>query len=88
MAGGAAAVIEHAAAAGKLEFLPSSRLRELIGFVAALATMGLGSIPQQDVFQRVNASRTENVAIYGTALGGIAYFCSPPCRFFSCTRQR
>jgi Na+/proline symporter len=26
------------------------------------------------VFQRVNASKTENVAVYGTILGGIAYF--------------
>jgi Na+/proline symporter len=74
MAGGAGTVIGHAAAAGKLEFLPRFSPAELIGFVAALVTMGLGSIPQQDVFQRLNASRTENVAIYGTILGGIAYF--------------
>jgi solute:Na+ symporter, SSS family len=74
MAGGAAAVVGHAAAAGKLEFLPRFSPAELIGFVAALVTMGLGSIPQQDVFQRVNASRSENVAIYGTILGGVAYF--------------
>jgi Na+/proline symporter len=47
---------------------------EVIAFVAALATMGLGSIPQQDVFQRVNASKNENTAVYGTILGGIAYF--------------
>ena len=74
MAGGAAAVIGHAAAAGKLEFLPRFSPAELIGFVAALVTMGLGSIPQQDVFQRLNASRSEKVAIYGTILGGVAYF--------------
>jgi Na+/proline symporter len=36
--------------------------------------MGLGSIPQQDVFQRVNAAKSENTAVYGTVLGGVAYF--------------
>jgi Na+/proline symporter len=74
MAGGAAYVVGHAAAAGKLALLPNFSAVEVIGFVAALVTMGLGSIPQQDVFQRVNASRTENVAVYGTVFGGIAYF--------------
>jgi Na+/proline symporter len=74
MAGGVATVVSHAAAAGKLDFLPSFSFVELIGFFAALFTMGLGSIPQQDVFQRVNASRTENIAVYGSVLGGIAYF--------------
>ncbi|HYC47609.1 MAG TPA: sodium:solute symporter family protein [Burkholderiales bacterium] len=74
MTGGVAPVLSHAAAAGKLDLLPKVTPADLIGFVAALATMGLGSIPQQDVFQRVNASRTENTAVYGTILGGAAYF--------------
>jgi solute:Na+ symporter, SSS family len=73
MTGGVMPVLSHAEAAGKLEFWPKLAPLEVIGFVAALATMGLGSIPQQDVFQRVNASKTENTAVYGTALGGIAY---------------
>ncbi|MGZ8210903.1 MAG: sodium:solute symporter family protein [Burkholderiales bacterium] len=74
MAGGVTTVVRHAAAAGKLEFLPRFSTAELIAFVAALVTMGLGSIPQQDVFQRVNSSKNENVAVHGTVLGGIAYF--------------
>jgi Na+/proline symporter len=36
--------------------------------------MALGSIPQQDVFQRVNAAKNEAVAVWGTILGGCAYF--------------
>ncbi|MFM1928078.1 MAG: hypothetical protein RIR28_661, partial [Pseudomonadota bacterium] len=40
----------------------------------ALLTMALGSIPQQDVFQRVNASKSERVAVWATTLGGVAYF--------------
>jgi Na+/proline symporter len=34
----------------------------------------LGSIPQQDVFQRVTAARNERVAVAGAVLGGTAYF--------------
>ena len=74
MAGGVAPVVSHALAEGKLEFWPRFNAVELIGFVAALVTMGLGSIPQQDVFQRVNSSKTERTAVYGTILGGLAYF--------------
>ena len=74
MTGGVAPVVSHAAAQGKLDFWPAFKPAELIAFVAALATMGLGSIPQQDVFQRVNASKTENTAVWGTILGGLAYF--------------
>jgi Na+/proline symporter len=45
-----------------------------LGWVAALATMALGSIPQQDVFQRVNSSKNETVAVWATTLGGLSYF--------------
>lgn len=74
MAGGASSVIEHAAAQGKFEFLPRLSLADIVAFVAALITMGFGSVPQQDVFQRVNASRTEATAAWGSILGGCAYF--------------
>jgi len=74
MAGGAATVIRHAAAHDKFDFLPRFSLAETVAFVAALITMGFGSIPQQDVFQRVNASRTESTAAWGSILGGSAYF--------------
>ncbi|MEY3969277.1 MAG: hypothetical protein RL617_290 [Pseudomonadota bacterium] len=74
MAGGVGHVIEQAAAAGKFEWLPSLDAVDMLGWIAALLTMALGSIPQQDVFQRVNASRSESVAVWGTTLGGVAYF--------------
>jgi Na+/proline symporter len=56
IAGGAGVVIDHASAAGKFDFWPRFDVREIILFVSAWATMGLGSIPQQDVFQRVSAA--------------------------------
>jgi SSS family solute:Na+ symporter len=73
--GGPAVVISHAAQAGKLEFFPSLNAREIITFVAAWATMALGSIPQQDVFQRVAAAKTERIAGSGSVIGGCLYFC-------------
>jgi Na+/proline symporter len=73
-AGGVALVISKAAAEGKFEWLPTLDALDILGWTAALVTMALGSIPQQDVFQRVNSSKNEFVAVWSTALGGVAYF--------------
>ncbi|MEY2682357.1 MAG: hypothetical protein RIQ66_918, partial [Pseudomonadota bacterium] len=73
-AGGIAQVFAKAAAEGKFEWLPSMDAIDILGWVAALITMALGSIPQQDVFQRVNSSKNETVAVWGTTLGGLSYF--------------
>jgi SSS family solute:Na+ symporter len=73
-AGGVASVVSRAHAEGKFAFLPTLDLADLLGWFAALFTMALGSIPQQDVFQRVNSSKNESVAVWGTTLGGIGYF--------------
>lgn len=74
-AGGVAAVLDHAKAAGKLEWFPSfADPQAVLTWFAALVTMAVGSIPQQDVFQRVNSSKNEFVAVWGTTLGGVAYF--------------
>jgi len=73
-AGGVAAVISKAAAEGKFAWLPTLDLVDMLGWTAALVTMALGSIPQQDVFQRVNSSRNETVAVWSTVAGGVAYF--------------
>ncbi len=74
MVGGVGAVVEHAAQAGKFNLLPALDLKEIVGFVAAWVTMMLGSIPQQDVFQRVQSSKTERIAVWGSILGGSLYF--------------
>lgn len=74
MAGGIPEVIARASAEGKFEWLPSLDLVDMLGWAAALFTMALGSIPQQDVFQRVNCAKNEFVAVWATTLGGIAYF--------------
>ncbi|MFN3750156.1 MAG: sodium:solute symporter family protein [Thiobacillus sp.] len=71
--GGVAPVVAHAAAAGKFEFWPPLEWAAIVTFVAGLLTMGLGSVPQQDVFQRANSSRNETIAVWGTVIGGALY---------------
>jgi SSS family solute:Na+ symporter len=74
--GGPAVVVQHAANAGKLNFWPSNAGggREILWFFAAWITMMLGSIPQQDVFQRVASSKDEKTAGRASILGGVLYF--------------
>ncbi len=73
-AGGVAPVVAHAAQNAKFEFWPELEAVAILAFISGLLTMGFGSIPQQDVFQRANSSKNENVAVWGTVLGGLAYF--------------
>jgi Na+/proline symporter len=75
LAGGVEAVISHAAQAGKLEFFPSATAAAWIPFIGAWITMMLGSIPQQDVFQRITSAKDERTAVRGSVLGGVLYFC-------------
>ncbi len=75
MAGGFEAVVSHASAAGKFQFWPTGGSKEWWLFVAAWVTMAVGSIPQQDVFQRVTSAKDEKTAIRGSLLGAASYFC-------------
>lgn len=72
--GGVGAVVEHAMQANKFDFWPALDAKEMIGFFAAWITMMFGSIPQQDVFQRVQSARTEKIAVWGSVFGGALYF--------------
>ncbi|MDE3041778.1 MAG: sodium:solute symporter family protein [Nitrospirota bacterium] len=75
LAGGVEAVISHAAQAGKLGFFPPATVTAWIPFIGAWTTMMLGSIPQQDVFQRITSAKDERTAVRGSILGGVLYFC-------------
>ena len=74
LAGGAGKVVEYAAKEGKFQFFPTGDAKEWIFFFAAAITMMLGSIPQQDVFQRVMSSRDAKTAVRGPVIGGTLYF--------------
>ena len=75
MTGGVMPVIEHARAAGKLDFWPKGDIWVWITFIGAWMTMMLGSIPQQDVFQRITSAKSEKIALWGSILGASIYFC-------------
>src|SRR6185437_9671056 len=75
LAGGVGKVVSHAAANGKFHILPAPEVKEILGFFAAWITMMLGSVPEQDVFQRVQSSKDEDTAGRSSILGGVLYFC-------------
>ncbi|MDP1940715.1 MAG: sodium:solute symporter family protein, partial [Gallionella sp.] len=73
-AGGVNHVVSHAQTAGKLQFFPQGGYEVWIPFIGAALTMMLGSIPQQDVFQRITSAKNEKTAVRGAVLGGVLYF--------------
>ena len=73
LAGGLANVIAKANFDGKLHVLPTVDSLDFLLWIAAFLTMALGSIPQQDVFQRANSAKNENIASIGTTFGGLIY---------------
>jgi SSS family transporter len=75
LTGGVDTVIQHASAAGKLDFFPEADPWKWLTFLGAWITMMLGSIPQQDVFQRITSAKTKSIALWGSILGASIYFC-------------
>ncbi len=74
LAGGTAHVVDYATTQGKLRLLPENADgKTWLFFIAAGITMMLGSIPQQDVFQRVMSSKDATVAQLGPIIGGSLY---------------
>ena len=73
-AGGVGYVVSQAQLAGKLQFLPQGGYEVWIPFIGAGLTMMLGSIPQQDVFQRMTSAKDEKTAVRATVTGGVLYF--------------
>jgi SSS family solute:Na+ symporter len=72
-AGGADKVIALAASKDMFRFLPEPSFKEVVFFIAAGITMMLGSIPQQDVFQRVMSAKNVSAATKGPVIGGVCY---------------
>jgi len=72
-AGGADKVIALATSQDMFRFWPEPNFHDVVFFIAAAITMMLGSIPQQDVFQRVMSARDLRAATRGPVLGGVFY---------------
>jgi Na+/proline symporter len=76
LAGGFGTVVEKAAADGKFAFFPAADdTAAWWAMAGAFFAFAFGSIPQQDVFQRMTSAKDEKTAVRGTILGGLIYFC-------------
>jgi solute:Na+ symporter, SSS family len=72
-AGGADKVLSLAMSRDLFKFWPEPSFKDMMFFLAAAITMMLGSIPQQDVFQRVMSANSVSAATKGPVIGGICY---------------
>lgn len=73
LAGGADKVFALASERDWFRILPEPTINGWLFFVAAAITMMFGSIPQQDVFQRVMSAKDAPTARNGAVIGGLAY---------------
>jgi solute:Na+ symporter, SSS family len=73
LAGGAGKVLELASSKQLWNFLPAPSFTDMAFFIGAGLTMMLGSIPQQDVFQRVMSAKDSTTARNGAVIGGVSY---------------
>lgn len=49
-------------------------LTEWLIFITALMTIGFGSIPQQDVYQRAMSAKSATISAWASVVGGLLYF--------------
>jgi SSS family transporter len=73
LAGGSDKVFAAISSKDLWHFLPPPTFTDMAMFLGAAVTMMLGSIPQQDVFQRVMSARNAETARNGAVIGGISY---------------
>ena len=74
LAGGPMRVLEAASQADRLRFLPEPDARSVLAWITASLVIVFGSIPQQDVLQRVMSAKDEATAARSAFLGGVLYF--------------
>ena len=55
------------------KMLPNPDAKSILAYFAAWITVGLGSVPQQDVFQRVMSAKSEKTAVWGAYISGFMY---------------
>ncbi|MBD8532785.1 MULTISPECIES: sodium:solute symporter family protein [unclassified Massilia] len=73
LAGGAGRVLDMAQSADLWRLWPEPTFTDIMFFFAAAITMMFGSIPQQDVFQRVMSAKDAPTARTGAVIGGASY---------------
>lgn len=73
LAGGPDKVLAMAQQADLWRVLPEPNFTDVVFFIGAAITMMFGSIPQQDVFQRVMSAKDAPTARTGAVIGGAGY---------------
>ncbi|MGJ9417253.1 sodium:solute symporter family protein [Massilia sp. CMS3.1] len=73
LAGGAGRVLDMATHADLWRIWPEPTFTDIAFFIGAAITMMFGSIPQQDVFQRVMSAKDAPTARTGAVIGGASY---------------
>ncbi|MGI4720623.1 MAG: sodium:solute symporter family protein [Janthinobacterium lividum] len=73
LAGGPDKVLAMAQQADLWRVLPEPNFTDIVFFIGAAITMMFGSIPQQDVFQRVMSAKDAPTARTGAVIGGAGY---------------
>lgn len=73
LAGGADKVLDFASQNNLWDFLPPPTFTDIAMFIGAAVTVMFGSIPQQDVFQRVMSAKDADTARRGAMIGGFSY---------------
>lgn len=73
LAGGAGPVLAMASRADLWKILPPANFTDIAMFIGAGVTMMFGSIPQQDVYQRVMSAKNAPTARAGAVIGGVSY---------------
>ncbi|SDD06321.1 transporter, SSS family [Algoriphagus faecimaris] len=66
-------VILSSAPEESFQFFPDPKFNDWMNYLGAWMIIGLGSIPSQDIYQRVMASKSEKVAVRSTYLAGGFY---------------
>ncbi|WP_425639281.1 sodium:solute symporter family protein [Algoriphagus yeomjeoni] len=70
---GGVSVILDSATEESFQFFPDSGFDSWINYFGAWIIIGLGSIPSQDIYQRVMSAKSEKVAVQSTYLAGGFY---------------
>ena len=72
--GGVDVLLAHARAEPEtFRVLPHGNFKDIVAYIAAWMVVGLGSVPQQDVFMRVMSAKSEQTAVRGAYLSGFMY---------------
>lgn len=71
-AGGVSTVLKEVPASN-FRFLPEANFHEIVLYIGAWSVLGLGSLPSQDVYQRVMSSESANTAVRSCFIAAFLY---------------